>query len=82
MEPWETPALTRYSCEDFPSRATQSCILLLFIHFHLFSHNIKFTPFTTKYKNKTTTIIIIMIIITIYMWKYIIDDSNKIFLVQ
>ena len=28
MEPWRTPALTRYSCEDFPSRTTQSCPLL------------------------------------------------------
>ena len=24
MEPWEIPALTGYSCEDFPSRTTQS----------------------------------------------------------
>ena len=23
MEPWGTPVLTGYSCEDFPSRATQ-----------------------------------------------------------
>ena len=28
MEPWETPALTRYSWEDFPSRTTWSCQLL------------------------------------------------------
>ena len=28
MEPWETPALTGYSCEDFPSRTTRSCLLL------------------------------------------------------
>ena len=28
MEPWGTPALTGYSCEDFPSRTTQSCLLL------------------------------------------------------
>ena len=28
MEPWGTPALTGYSCEDFPSRATQSRQLL------------------------------------------------------
>ena len=28
MEPWGTPALTGYSCEDFPSRATQSRLLL------------------------------------------------------
>ena len=28
MEPWGTPALTRYSCEELPSRTTQSCILL------------------------------------------------------
>ena len=27
-EPWETPALTGYSCEDFQSRTTQSCLLL------------------------------------------------------
>ena len=27
MEPWGTPALTRYSCEDFPFRTTQSRIL-------------------------------------------------------
>ena len=28
MEPWETPALTGYSCEDLPSRTTWSCLLL------------------------------------------------------
>ena len=28
MEPWGTPALTGYSCEDFPSRTTRSCLLL------------------------------------------------------
>ena len=28
MEPWGTPASTRYSCEDVPSRTTQSCLLL------------------------------------------------------
>ena len=28
MEPWGTPALTRYSCEDFPSRNTWSRLLL------------------------------------------------------
>ena len=28
MEPWGTPALTGYSCKDFPSRTTQSCLLL------------------------------------------------------
>ena len=28
MEPWRTPALTRYSCEDFPSRTTRSYLLL------------------------------------------------------
>ena len=28
MESWWTPALTGYSCEDFPSRTTQSCLLL------------------------------------------------------
>ena len=28
MEPWGTPALTRYSCEDFPSRTTRSCLSL------------------------------------------------------
>ena len=28
MEAWWTPALTRYSCEDFPSRTTQSHLLL------------------------------------------------------
>ena len=28
MEAWETPALTEYSCEDFPSRTTRSCLLL------------------------------------------------------
>ena len=28
MEPWGTPALTGYSCEDFPSRTTQSHLLL------------------------------------------------------
>ena len=28
MEPWETPALTGYSCEDFPTWMTWSCLLL------------------------------------------------------
>ena len=28
MDPWRTPALTGYTCEDFPSRTTQSCLLL------------------------------------------------------
>ena len=28
MEPWGTPALTEYSYEDFPSRTTQSRLLL------------------------------------------------------
>ena len=28
MDPWETPALTGYSYEDFPSSSTQSCLLL------------------------------------------------------
>ena len=28
MEPWRAPALTGYFCEDFPSRATQSRLLL------------------------------------------------------
>ena len=28
MEPWGTPALTGYCCEDFPSRTTQSRLLL------------------------------------------------------
>ena len=28
MEPWGTPTLTGYSCEDFPSRTTWSCLLL------------------------------------------------------
>ena len=28
MDHWGTPALTGYSCEDFPSRTTQSCLLL------------------------------------------------------
>ena len=28
IDPWGTPALTRYSCEDFPSRTTGSCLLL------------------------------------------------------
>ena len=27
MEPGGTPALTKYSCEDFPSRTTRSCSL-------------------------------------------------------
>ena len=40
-----------------------------------FSHNVKFTPFTTKYRNK-------IIIITICGRAYTIDDSNKIFLLQ
>ena len=56
--------------------------------------SLKFTPFTTKYENKIIIIIIIIImiiiiiiiliiiiIITICVRKYIIDDSNKIFLV-
>ena len=28
MEPWETPAWTRYLCTDFPSSTTQSCLLM------------------------------------------------------
>ena len=28
MDPWGTPALTGYSCDNFPSRTTQSGILL------------------------------------------------------
>ena len=28
MEPGGTPALARYSCKDFPSRTTWSCLLL------------------------------------------------------
>ena len=28
MEPWGNPALTEYSCEDFPSKTTQSRLLL------------------------------------------------------
>ena len=28
MEPWGTPTLTGYSCEDFPCRTTKSCLLL------------------------------------------------------
>ena len=28
MEPWGTLALNGYSCEDFPSRTTESCLLL------------------------------------------------------
>ena len=28
IEPWGTPAPTGYSCEDFPSRTTQSHLLL------------------------------------------------------
>ena len=28
MEPWGTPSLTGYSCEDFPSKTTGSCLLL------------------------------------------------------
>ena len=28
MEPLGTPALTGHFCEEFPSRTTQSCILL------------------------------------------------------
>ena len=28
MEPWGTPSLTGYYCEDFPSRTTQRCLLL------------------------------------------------------
>ena len=28
MDPWWTPAVTGYYCEDFPSRTTWSCLLL------------------------------------------------------
>ena len=28
MDPWGTPSLTAYSCEDFPSRTTRRCLLL------------------------------------------------------
>ena len=28
MDPWGTPALTGYFCEDFPSRTTRSHLLL------------------------------------------------------
>ena len=28
MNPWGTPALTGYSCEDFPSRTTRRRLLL------------------------------------------------------
>ena len=28
MELWGTPALSGYSCEDFPSRTPRSCLLL------------------------------------------------------
>ena len=28
IDPRKTPALARYSCEDFPSRTTRSCLLL------------------------------------------------------
>ena len=28
IDPSGTPALTGYSCEDFPSRTTRSCLLL------------------------------------------------------
>ena len=28
MDPWGTPELTGYSCEDFPSRTTWSCLLM------------------------------------------------------
>ena len=47
-----------------------------FFIFFIFSFFLitKFTPFTTKYKSK-------IIIITICVRKYVIDDSNKIFLV-
>ena len=49
-------------------------IYMYFFHsFQFISHNIKYTPFTTKYNNK--------IIITICGRTYIVDDSNKIFLV-
>ena len=51
---------------------------MLFLFF-FFSHSIKFTSFTTKYKNK---IIIIIIIIITSVTTYIIDDSNKKNLVQ
>ena len=59
-------------------------IIFFFISFILFifSHNITFTPFTTRYKNKIIIIIIIIKITTNCVRKCIIDDSNKIFLVQ
>ena len=67
----------------FRADITGRCAITRFF-FHSFisfiSHNIKFTPFTTKYKNKI--IIIIIIITTICGRTYVIDDSNKIFLVQ
>ena len=56
----------------------EGVVFFSFIHLiHLiFSHNIKFTPFATKYRNK------IIIIITICGRTCTTDDSNKIFLVQ
>ena len=36
MEPWGTPALTGYSCEDFPSRITRSRLFLLSYSFLLY----------------------------------------------
>ena len=48
-----------------------------FIHSFIFSHNITYTPFTTKSRNKIT-----IINVTIYGRTSIIDDSKKIFLVQ
>ena len=53
----------------------QELIYLFFSFISFISHNIKFTPFITKYKKK------IIIIITICGKTYIIDDSNKILLV-
>ena len=50
---------------------------LCYFYFIFFSHSIKFTSFTTKYKNKIIIIIIITCVTT-----YIIDDSNKKNLVQ
>ena len=46
MDPWVAPALTGYSCEDFPSRTTKNCLLLrkeeIRPKWPAISHNLRF----------------------------------------
>ena len=56
MEPWGTPALTRYSCEDFPSRTTQSHLLFLqVINISIIN---KFFKYLTNQRKKTNRAIV------------------------